>query len=315
MLEEEREILAKAAAFRARETGRTSLTRYRFVEREKARLHLAALCRVLGVSPSGFRAWARRPARPGRPPTPRCWPRILPSMPRRAAPTARRGSTRRCAPGPPGGPQAGRAADAPALPRGRPPAPRPAPVRTAPGPGGDDRPDLVRRDFSAASPDRLWVADITDLPTGQGPLHLAAILDAFSRRVVGWSMADHLRTELVLDALEAAIAARRPAPGLVHHSDRGTQYTSLALGARLAEAGIAASMGAPGTAYDNAMAESFFASLETELIDRSGWPSHAAARLAVFDWIERFYNRQRIHSAIGYLSRRVREEVPFDIAA
>jgi putative transposase len=163
-------------------------------------------------------------------------------------------------------------------------------------------PDLVRRDFSAEAPDRLWVADITDLPTGEGFLHLAAIVDVFSRRVVGWSMADHLRTSLVLAALEAALAARDPAPGLVHHSDRGTQYTSLALGARLAEAGIAASMGSPGTAYDNALAESFFASLETELIDRSSWPTLDVARLAVFDWIERFYNRTRLHSALGYLS-------------
>jgi putative transposase len=115
-------------------------------------------------------------------------------------------------------------------------------------------------------------------------------------------MADHLRTSLVLAALDAALAARQPGPDLVHHSDRGTQYTSLALGARLAEAGVAASMGAPGSAYDNALAESFFASLETELIDRASWTSRDQARLAVFDWIERFYNRVRIHSALGYLA-------------
>jgi putative transposase len=174
-------------------------------------------------------------------------------------------------------------------------------------------PDLVRRNFRASGPDRLWVADITYLPTGAGFLYLASIIDAFSRRVVGWSMAAHLRTELVIAALDAALDARQPGPGLVHHSDRGTQYTSLALGIRLAEAGIAASMGAPGTAYDNALAESFFASLETELIDRSDWVTHDEARLAVFDWIERFYNRTRIHSALGYLSpadfeRRYRSE-------
>ena len=163
-------------------------------------------------------------------------------------------------------------------------------------------PDLVRRDFSATGPDRLWVTDITYLPTAAGFLYLAAIVDVWSRRVVGWAMADHLRTELVIAALDAAIAARDPAAGLIHHSDRGTQYTSIALGARLREAGIAASMGAPGTAYDNALIESFFASLETELIDRSSWADHAEARAAVFDWIERFYNRSRIHSSLGYLS-------------
>ena len=115
-------------------------------------------------------------------------------------------------------------------------------------------------------------------------------------------MAGHLRSELVVAALDAALGARRPAPGLVHHSDRGTQYTSVTLGTRLVDAGIAASMGAPGTAYDNALAESFFASLETELIDRSRWSTRDQARLAVFEWIEAFYNRTRRHSALGYLS-------------
>jgi putative transposase len=176
-------------------------------------------------------------------------------------------------------------------------------------------PDLVRRRFRSDGPDRLWVADITELPTAAGPLYLAAILDAFSRRVVGWAVAEHTRTSLVIAALDIALATRDPSTGLVHHSDRGTQYTSVALGERLAAAGIAASMGSPGTAYDNAMAESFFASLETELIDRSTWPDHDAARLAVFDWIERFYNRSRLHSALGYLSpdefeRRHHEATP-----
>lgn len=176
-------------------------------------------------------------------------------------------------------------------------------------------PDLVRRHFQRDGPDRLWVADITELPTAAGPLYLAAILDAFSRRVVGWAAADHMRTSLVIAALDIALATRTPATGLIHHSDRGTQYTSVALGERLAAAGIAASMGSPGTAYDNAMAESFFASLETELIDRSRWPNADAARLAAFDWIERFYNRSRLHSALGYLSpdefeRRYRQATP-----
>jgi putative transposase len=165
----------------------------------------------------------------------------------------------------------------------------------------------------ADGPDRLWVADITELPTGEGPLYLAAIVDVWSRVCVGWSMADHLRTELVLAALDAAIAGRDPAAGLIHHSDRGTQYTSLALGGRLRDTGIAASMGAPGSGLDNALAESFFASLETELIDRSIWPTRTDARASVFDWIECFYNRIRRHSALGYLAplefeRRYRSE-------
>jgi len=174
-------------------------------------------------------------------------------------------------------------------------------------------PDLVERDFRADRPDALWVADITYVPTWQGFLYVAVVLDVFSRRVVGWCMAGHLRTELILDALDMAISVRRPDEGLIHHSDRGTQYTSIAFGRRCREAGIALSMGSTGDAYDNAMAESFFASLETELIDRSSWRTRADARLAVFDYIEAFYNPRRRHSALGYLSpaefeRRYRPE-------
>jgi putative transposase len=174
-------------------------------------------------------------------------------------------------------------------------------------------PDLVERLFSASCPNVLWVADIAYLPTWQGFLYVAVVLDAFSRRVVGWSMAGHLRTELILDALDMAIARRRPGEGLIHHSDRGTQYTSIAFGRRCREAGIALSMGSTGDCFDNAMAESFFASLETELLDRTSFRTRADARLAVFDYIEAFYNPHRRHSAIGYLSpaefeRRYRSE-------
>ena len=162
--------------------------------------------------------------------------------------------------------------------------------------------DLVRRHFQASGPDQLWVADVTYLPTWQGFLYLAVVLDAFSRKVVGWSMATHLRTELVLGALEMALWNRRPGPGLIHHADHGSQYTSLAFGARCREAGIQLSMGSVGDAYDNALVESFFGSLETELIDRSTWRTHHEARLAVFGYLETFYNRTRRHSALGYLS-------------
>jgi putative transposase len=162
--------------------------------------------------------------------------------------------------------------------------------------------DLVQRQFNATEPNALWIADITYLPTWQGFLYLAVIIDTYSRRVVGWSMANHLRTELVLDALEMALWNRRPGPGLIHHSDHGCQYTSLAFGRRCREAGIAASMGSVGDCFDNAMCESFFASLECELIDRNRWRTHSEARMAVFDYIECFYNPRRRHSALGYLS-------------
>ena len=169
-------------------------------------------------------------------------------------------------------------------------------------------PDLVDRDFSADGPDQLWVADITALPTRSGSCYLASIVDAFSRRVVGWSMATHMRAELVTAALDMAVARRRPGEGLVHHSDHGSQYTSLAFGRRLRESGIAASMGSVGDCYDNAMAESFFATLETELIDRSDWANPAAAKAAVFEYIEVFYNRIRRHSSLGNLSPEQFEE-------
>ncbi len=162
--------------------------------------------------------------------------------------------------------------------------------------------DLVQRQFNATEPNALWIADITYLPTWQGFLYLAVIIDTYSRRVVGWSMANNLRTELVLDALEMALWNRRPGPGLIHHSDHGCQYTSLAFGRRCGEAGIAASMGSVGDCFDNAMCESFFASLECELIDRNRWRTHSEARMSVFDYIECFYNPRRRHSALGYLS-------------
>jgi putative transposase len=163
-------------------------------------------------------------------------------------------------------------------------------------------PDLVQRRFVPPGPDQLWVADITQQHTDQGWLYLAVILDAFSRRVVGWSMTDHLRTELVLDALEMAISQRQPPPGLICHSDHGCQYTSFAYGRRLHASGLIASMGTVGDALDNAVAESFFATLECELLDRHPWPTRAGLRTAIFDFIEVFYNRQRRHSTLDYAS-------------
>jgi putative transposase len=170
-------------------------------------------------------------------------------------------------------------------------------------------PDLVGRNFASEEPDSLWVADITYVRSGEGFVYLAFILDVCSRRIVGWSMATHLRTELVVDALQMAIARRRPAPGLVHRSDRGVQYTSLSFAKRLEDGGLVPSMGRVGSAYDNALAESFVATLKAELLYRSSWPTRQAARTAIFEYIEGFYNTRRRHSALGYLSSAEFEEV------
>jgi len=162
-------------------------------------------------------------------------------------------------------------------------------------------PDLVERNFAAEGPDRLWVADITYIPSWSGFLYLAVVLDAYSRRIVGWSMATTLATQLVLDALDMALLVRRPR-GVIHHSDQGSQYTSIEFGQRCRDAGVRPSMGSVGDAYDNAMCESFFATLECELLARSRFKTPAEARSAVFSFIEGFYNRRRRHSSIGYLS-------------
>jgi putative transposase len=283
------------------------VTRFRFVEQEKARYPVRVLCSALGVSPSGFYAWRSRGSSArersdadlaeairraharsrGTYGVPRIWADL--------AEAGHHVSRKRIARLMRGDRLAGvhrrrfvrttiRDADA-------------APF-----------PDLVNRDFTATGPDRLWVADITELPTRSGSCYFAAITDAWSRRVVGWSMATHMRTELVTAALDAAIVHRRPGTDLVHHSDHGTQYTSIAFGRRLRESGIAASMGSVGDCYDNAMAESFFATLETELTDRSVWADPTEARAAVFDYIEVFYNRIRRHSSLGNLSPEQFEE-------
>jgi putative transposase len=161
--------------------------------------------------------------------------------------------------------------------------------------------DLVDRNFYADQPSQLWVADITYVPTWAGFLYLAVVLDAFSRRIVGWAMGHDLRAQLVLDALNMAIEQRRPSD-VIHHSDQGSQYTSIAFGLRCKEAGVRPSMGSVGDAYDNAMCESFFATLECELLDRRKFQTKAEARMAVFEFIEGWYNPGRRHSALGYRS-------------
>ena len=162
-------------------------------------------------------------------------------------------------------------------------------------------PDLVDRNFQIDELDRLWVADITYCPTWAGFLYLAIVLDACSRKVVGWAMENHLRTELVLQAINMALAQRRP-QHVIHHSDRGTQYTSFAFGKRCQEMHVMPSVGSVGDAYDNAMAESFFATLECELLDRRSLRTQAEAKMAIFEWIEGWYNTTRRHSSLGYRS-------------
>lgn len=277
------------------------MTAYRFVEREKANHPVATMCRVLEVSPSGFWAWSKRPPSRRALADAALTERIrdihersrgtygMPRIHAELRDDGTRCSRKRVA-------RLMREDGLEGIHRRRSARTTVQDRDTAPAP------DLVERMFDASCPDALWVADITYLPTWQGFLYLAVVLDAFSRRVVGWSMAGHLRTELILDALDMAISMRRPGEGLIHHSDRGTQYTSIAFGQRCRKAGISLSMGSTGDCFDNAMAESFFASLETELIDRSSWRTRADARLAVFDYIEAFYNPHRRHSAIGYLS-------------
>jgi len=190
---------------------------------------------------------------------------------------------------------------------------------TIPDPAAAPAPDLVGRRFTAARPNELWLADITYLPTREGWLFLAVVLDAYSRRIVGWSMRDDLKAELVVDALGMAVTRRKPPAGLVHHSDRGSQYTSLAFGATLRESGLVASMGRRGDAYDNAACESLISTIKNELIKRRSWTSRDQARLAVFSYIETFYNPRRRHSALGYRSpieyENMTQETPANAAA
>ncbi len=175
-------------------------------------------------------------------------------------------------------------------------------VTTVREPSAPLAPDCIERQFVAEAPNTKWTADITYVPTWAGFLYLAVVLDVFSRRIVGWAMAEHLRTELVLAALDMALWNRRPDPGVIHHSDHGCQYTSVAFGSRCQEEGVIPSLGSRGDCFDNAITESFFATLECELLKRQTFPTHREARTAIFDYIEGFYNTHRRHSALGYRS-------------
>jgi transposase InsO family protein len=186
-------------------------------------------------------------------------------------------------------------------------APRRWRTTTIPDPAAPMRPDLIGRDFTPDpfGLDQRWCGDITYIRTWEGWAYLATVIDIASRRVVGWTIADHLRTDLVEQALRNAVAARRPAAEVIFHSDRGCQYTSTKFTHAARELGVTLSVGRTGQCWDNALAESFFATIKTELLDRRSWQSHTAVRAAVFDYIEGWYNTRRRHSALGYLSPAV----------
>ena len=170
-------------------------------------------------------------------------------------------------------------------------------------PAAEPSDDLVCRQFDPEGPDELWVMDVTEHPTDEGKVYLAVVLDAFSRIVVGWSIADHIRSELVVDALQMGIWRRRPEPGsTIAHSDHGSTYTSWAFGRRLRGAGLLGSMGSVGDCFDNSVAESFFGTLQLELLDEHRWQNRNQLALAIFEWIEAWYNPKRRHSYCGMLS-------------
>jgi transposase InsO family protein len=275
------------------------VSRFRFIAVEKASYPVVRLCRVLGVSASGFYAWVQRK------PSARAVANMALTERIRAIHTRSRctyGSPRVHAElreaSPVGRKRVARLRQKAGLVGCRPRGFR----RTTIANPATQVDDLVRREFRSTDLDQLWMADITYVRTDEGWLYLATILDACSRRVVGWSLADHLRTELALDALTMALTARHPEPGLMHHSDRGTQYLAGAYTGRLADHHLRQSVGQPGTCWDNAAAESFFATLKTELLHRQTWPTRQQARTAIFEYIEVFYNRQRRHSTLGYLT-------------
>lgn len=287
---------------------------YRFIDAEKASYPVSALCRVLRVSRSGYYEWKDRPPSNRDRENATLTERIREIHQRsretyghlrvhaelralgvrcnrkRVARLMRKDGLRGCMRG------------------------RRRKHTTRQDPLAIPAPDLVGRNFCAPAPDRLWTADVTYLPTDEGFLYLAFILDVYSRKVVGWSMAGHLRSELVAAALEMATIRRNPSAGLIHHSDRGAQYTALSFGKKLEQAGIVPSMSRVGSALDNAISESFVSTLKSE-IGVSGYPDRQTARVSIFEFIESFYNRVRRHSSLGYLSPSEYEQATMEEAA
>ena len=283
------------------------MSRYRLIHAEKATYPVTLLCRVLGVARAGYYAWTRRAvsarARADEELTAQIAAVHARSRRTYGAPRVHaelRASGVRCA-----RKRVARLMRAAALVGCH----RRRRVRTTvTDPTRAPAPNLVARDFTASAPNRLWVGDITYVPTWEGWLYLAVLVDVYSRRVVGWAMADHTRAELATEALAMALQRRRPTAGLVHHTDRGCQYTAETYRTLLAAHGVTVSMSRAGECLDNAMAESFFATLKAELVDTRTWPTRAAACQAIFEWLEVWYNRQRRHSALAYRSPVAWEE-------
>jgi putative transposase len=278
--------------------------RFAFIDHRREEFPVTLMCEMLDVSRSGYYAWR------GRPPSPR--------ESRRAGLTAKIRSAHEASRGTYGSPRvtvelkaAGLATCVNTVAKYM----RQAGVRVTPRrrfvprTTDPDHPhplaaNVLDRDFRAAAPDRKWACDLTYLWTDQGWLYLSVVIDLFSRRVVGWSMSDDLKTRGVAEALAMAIARRKPAKdaGLLHHSDRGVQYACELYRSALEAHGITASMSRAGNCYDNAVAESFFGTLKTELVHRTRYRTRAEARASVFEWIECWYNRKRRHSSLGYVS-------------
>lgn len=283
---------------------------FRFVAAEKASHSITIMCRVLEVSRSGYHAWTRRPPGPRALEDARLTARIrvLHKQRREVYGSPRIWSDLVVDDGERIGRKRVERLMRQAGLSGLIAKKWKATIVRVPGVRVAD--DLVDRNFATGAPNRCWVADITYLRSWEGWLYLVAVQDLYSRRIVGWAMADHLRAELVTDALQMALAQRRPARGLIWHSDQGAQFVSLAFGQQARAAGIAQSMGSKGDCYDNAVAESFFATLKKELINRRSWPSKAELRTEVFDYIEVFYNRERRHSTLGQRSPADYEKLP-----
>jgi putative transposase len=274
---------------------------YQLIDAEKANFPIRLLCKVLGVSRSGYYDWK------GRPPSKRerendALSKTIREIHRRSRQTygsprvhaelralGTRCSRKRVE-------RLMREAGLRGCMRGK----RRATTRRDNRSAGAE--DLLKRNFRATEVDRVWVADITYVASDEGFLYLAFILDVYSRKVVGWAMDNHLRTEVVVDALRMAVWRRKPAAGLVHHSEQGVHYTALSFSERLGEVGISPSMGRTGSALDNAMAESFVSTLKAELVSRMQFPTRQAAKSAIFEYLETFYNSRRLHSALGYRS-------------
>ena len=276
--------------------------RYRFIAAERASFPVRMLCRIVGVAVSGFYAWLRRGSGRRREGDRRVSERIGAIF---AASRRTYGSPWVHAELRAEGVRVSRKRVARlmregglAVARGRRRVPRTTDSRHA----LPVAPNLLDRKFAADRPDAVWLADLSYIPTGEGWPYLAAIKDLATREIVGWSMADHLGAELACDALRMALKRRQPPPGLVHHSDRGVQYASGPYRAILARHGITQSMSRKGDCYDNAPMESFFGSLKSELVHRTSFPAREAARRAVFEYLEAFYNRRRRHSALGFLT-------------